>query len=45
MDELNTITPLQSATVRAALKAIVLNVLALATMATGKPFDYSGPRN
>lgn len=39
MDETNPITPLQSATVRAAAKAIAVNLLALVTVATGKAFD------
>ena len=39
MDETNTITPLQSQTIRAALAAIVINALTLVTMATGKVFD------
>lgn len=33
------ITPLQSGTIRAALKAIAVNALALVTVATGKAFD------
>ena len=39
MDDTDPITPLQSATVRAALKAIAVNALALVTVATGKAFD------
>ena len=39
MDETDPITPLQSATVRAALKAVAVNLLALVTVATGKAFD------
>ena len=39
MDDTDPITPLQSATIRAALKAIAVNLLALATAATGKAFD------
>ena len=35
------IPPLQSATIRAALGLIVVNVLALVTMATGKAFDIA----
>ena len=33
------ISPLQSSTIRAALKAILLNALTLVTMLTGKVFD------
>ena len=36
------ITPLQSGTIRAALKAIAVNLLALVTVATGKAFDIQG---
>lgn len=39
MDELNTITPLQSDTIKAALKAIAMNAVTLITLATGKAFD------
>ena len=39
MDELNTITPLQSDTIKAALKAIAFNAVTLITLATGKAFD------
>lgn len=39
MDELNTITPLQSKTIRAALWGIAFNALTLVTLATGKAFD------
>ena len=39
MDDTDPITPLQSATVRAALKAVAVNALALVTVATGKAFD------
>lgn len=41
MDENNTITPLQSQTIRAALTAIAVNAVALLTMATGKVFDIT----
>jgi hypothetical protein len=39
VDDINTIAPLQSATIRAALKAIALNAVTLLTLATGKAFD------
>lgn len=45
MDEDNTITPLESATIRNALKMIALNVLTLITMATGKVFDIEAIQN
>ena len=35
------ITPLQSGTIRAAIGAIVVNMLALVTVATGKAFDIT----
>lgn len=39
MDEINTITPLQSDTIKAALKAIAANVGCLISLYTGKPYD------
>jgi len=45
MDELNTITPLQSDTIKAALTAVVLNAATLITLATGKAFDIEAIQN
>ena len=45
MDETNTITPLQSETIKAALKAIAINAIALLTILTGKAFDITQIQN
>lgn len=39
MDEINTITPFQSETIKAAVKCIAVNAATLITLATGKAFD------
>ena len=41
MDDTDPISPLQSSTIRAALKTIAVNLLALVTVATGKAFDLT----